>query len=73
MSRVLAACSSNNSFHFFLETALHTAEKHDGANLRLTVTSIIMMFIVTRVRIVKYDHSFDVINTNRSTTCYKFT
>lgn len=71
MSRILTTCSSNHSFHFFLETALHTAEEHNGANLRLTVTPIVMVFIVTRVRIVGYDQSFDVINTDRSTTCYK--
>jgi uncharacterized membrane protein (DUF485 family) len=73
MSRILTAYSSNNGFHPFLETALHTAEEHNGANLKLSATPIVMAFLVTRVRIVRHDQSFDVMDTGRSTTYVKFT
>ena len=68
MSRINTTYSSNYSFHFFLETALHATEEHNDVNLKLSATLIIIMFIVTRVRIVKYDQFFNNINTNRSTT-----
>jgi len=75
-NRILTAYSSNHSFRFFLETDLHTAEKHFGANLKLSVTLIVTAFSVTHVHIFKPDLSFDIINTGRihyPKSCFGYT
>ena len=67
-SRILTTYPSNNSFRFFLEIDLNTAERHFGENLRFSAILILLVFIVTRVHIFKFGSLSNLKNTNRSTT-----